>query len=103
MRTASWNKGCCFFRALCYYEFSINWVSNSFIIDQVFHHVQTIDFGRWKTENDRWVGLSQSNNSDGTVDLNWFDKISLRVNGNIITDSNKIEDLRKTLAPKEKK
>ncbi len=88
MRTASWNKGCCFFRALCYYEFSINWVSNS---------------GRWKTENDRWVGLSQSNNSDGTVDLNWFDKISLRVNGNIITDSNKIEDLRKTLAPKEKK
>lgn len=57
----------------------------SVVCDQVFHNGQPIDFEKWKTGKDRWVGLSQSNNNDGTVISEWFDNVSLRVDNDIIT------------------
>ena len=55
-----------------------------YIIDQVFHNGQPTDFDIWKGNN-RWAGLSKSDNLDGTVRLCWFDKLLLRNNNNIAT------------------
>lgn len=56
----------------------------SIIVDQVFNNGKLLELEKWKTGNDRWIGISSQPNSEGDIKNIWFDNMS------IISDNDKI-------------
>ncbi len=56
----------------------------SIIVDQIFNGGNLMEFEKWKTGNDRWVGLSSQQISEESIENTWFDNMS------IVLDDNRI-------------